>query len=173
MKDVIGYEGLYQLDEYGNIYSTPRKGTKGGRLPFIVDEYYEITLTKKAKSKRYNIHRLVALHYLENPNRLPMVNHKDGDKFNNHYSNLEWCDSSHNIKHAYDNGLMTPKRGSKNGMSKLTEEKVLAIRQYAKAHPTNYRSYLSEKYNVSKSNIKDIVTNRRNSWSHVCIHNSN
>jgi hypothetical protein len=53
------------------------------------------------------VHRLVALHYLPNPYEHPQVNHRDGDKKNNHVSNLEWCDPTGNIEHAFKTGLRT------------------------------------------------------------------
>ena len=59
-----------------------------------------------AKRKDYAVHRLVALAFIENPNNYDQINHKDGNKLNNHYSNLEWCTQSHNIKHAVDTGLL-------------------------------------------------------------------
>jgi hypothetical protein len=57
------------------------------------------------ENKRYFIHRLVAIHFVENPNKLPIVNHLDGNKLNNDYTNLEWCSRSDNDKHAYKLGL--------------------------------------------------------------------
>ena len=54
------------------------------------------------------IHRLVAIHFIPNPDNLPQVNHIDGNKLNNKLNNLEWCTDSDNKKHAYKTGLMTP-----------------------------------------------------------------
>lgn len=59
--------------------------------------YLKVSLTaKNGKIKQENIHRLVALAFIENPNNLPFVNHKDEDKHNNNVDNLEWCDAKYN-----------------------------------------------------------------------------
>jgi hypothetical protein len=75
------------------------------------------------------IHRMVAYCYCENPNDYKEVNHKDGNKMNNHYSNLEWCTRSQNAKHGVDLGLIPRMQGERNGHSKLTEKEVIQIRQ--------------------------------------------
>ncbi len=67
--------------------------------------YLQITLSINGVHKRYKVHRLVGLLFIPNPCCLPQINHKDGNKENNHYSNLEWCDAYHNNKHARETGL--------------------------------------------------------------------
>ncbi len=75
---------------------TPRENGKG---------YLRVHLSVNGRIKDYYIHRLVADAFIHNPENLPEVNHKDGDKGNNHIDNLEWCTRSENIRHAFDNGL--------------------------------------------------------------------
>lgn len=90
---------------------------------------------------KLSIHRQVALLYVPNPNNYPVVNHKDGNKQNNNYSNLEWTTSSGNSQHAFDMGLCKPvglgKFGKLNVRSKpvlqLTKEGVL-IREWESAN---------------------------------------
>jgi hypothetical protein len=67
--------------------------------------YLSIGMYNNHKQIRAYIHRLLAFEYIENPYNLPQVNHKDGNKLNNHLSNLEWVSCKSNIKHAYDSGL--------------------------------------------------------------------
>ena len=70
------------------------------------------------KGKIYGVHRLVAECFLDKHNGCDFVNHKDGCKTNNIVSNLEWCDRSHNQKHAYATGLQKAKRSKDNVLSK-------------------------------------------------------
>lgn len=69
-------------------------------------------------NKRYLIHRLVAMAFLPNPENKPQVNHIDGDKLNNHVSNLEWATSLENIRHAFSTGLNTPVQRNNKTRSK-------------------------------------------------------
>lgn len=165
---VKGYEGLYEIDREGNIYSIPRQGTKGGLIKSIVDEYIEVVLCKKCKHTRFNLHRIIAIHFIENPENYPQVNHIDGNKFNNAISNLEWCNNSQNQLHAIKLGLKVGCKGSENGNSKLTELEVLSIRQIAKERGRYYnRKELANRFNVSECTIKEIVNKRKNCWKNV------
>ncbi len=67
--------------------------------------YLQVTLYNNHKKCTVYPHRLVAEHFIPNPDNLPQVNHKDGNKDNCNSYNLEWCTASDNIKHAYSNGL--------------------------------------------------------------------
>ena len=105
-KDVVGYEGFYQVSNKGNVYSVARidsMGRKhGGRTlkpRYHKDGYLQVILCKNGIRKNKLIHRLVLEAFVENPNNLPEVNHLDEIKDNNELSNLEWCTSKHNSNH--------------------------------------------------------------------------
>lgn len=78
------------------------------------DGYFTVSLQlKDGKRMSFLVHRLVALTFVENQLNLPVVNHKDTNKQNNFYKNLEWCTISENTQHAYDNNLINHGRKKK------------------------------------------------------------
>lgn len=97
-KAVVGYEGLYEISSFGRVRSVPRKGTNGGiiRPSFSNSGYLQTHLFKNGKEKTFQVHRLVATHFIENVNNLPEVNHKDENKTNNCVWNLEFCTRTYN-----------------------------------------------------------------------------
>lgn len=110
-KDVIGYEGLYQVSNFGNVKSCRRtiirKNRSHGYNKYPVSEkvltpvnqgngYYRVRLQKGVDSKFKLVHRLVAEAFIPNPDNLPCVNHKDENPSNNSMNNLEWCSYYYN-----------------------------------------------------------------------------
>ena len=102
-KDIKGYEHKYQISNYGNVKSLDYHRTGESKLlsPVLKKTgYYQVNLYLNGQYCSKRIHKLVAEAFLENPDNLPVVNHIDGDKTNNHVSNLEWCTISHNTWYA-------------------------------------------------------------------------
>ena len=96
-KPIIGYENLYKINNYGKVLSLRSNKILKPNNNGI--GYFIIQLCKNGKRKNYLIHRLVAEHFLDNPNNLPEVNHKDEDKSNNFVNNLEWCKHKYNMNY--------------------------------------------------------------------------
>ena len=96
-KDIVGYEGLYQVSNLGTVKSLPKYcGVRwdNGRIlkPFTnKDGYLVITLSLNGKLKHFQVHRLVAEAFIPNPDNLHCINHKDLCVANNSVNNLEWC----------------------------------------------------------------------------------
>lgn len=165
-----GYENLYLISNYGTIKSVDKevknkngyRKIKGKILKPKIDKYgyYKIGLTKNKKQKFHTIHRLVAETFISNPNNYPIINHKDGNKQNNHTSNLEWCDYKQNILHAYKIGLKTGKScrhiGNKNPNKKLDEKEVLNIINDKKNNINIKESYFKYKEKISFSGFEQI-----------------
>lgn len=138
---IKGYEGLYEVSNFGNVRSLARKVyrrfswvmLKGKTLkPANIKGYRKVVLCKNGKSKLCAIHRLVAEAFIPNPSNLPQVNHKDENKANNTVSNLEWCTHSYNMNY----GTILDKKISKQGYKIRcveTGEVFQSIREAAKA----------------------------------------
>ena len=86
--DVIGYEGLYKINQFGEVLGVKHK--KILKQSKNRDGYYYVGLCKERKLKCFKIHRLICLHFLPNPNNLPMIDHLDKNKQNNSLENLRW-----------------------------------------------------------------------------------
>ena len=103
--DIEGYEGLYQISNFGNVRSFKGKKPRILRPSNPSSGYYYVQLCKNKKVKTHTIHRLVAIHFIHNPKNLPEVDHRDGNKSNNAAYNLEWVTRIENVQRAWENGL--------------------------------------------------------------------
>lgn len=110
-KDIIDYEGYYQISNLGNVRSVDRFDGVHDRQGVImkpklmVNGYLQVGLRKHSARKWFCVHRLVAIHFIENPDNKPQVNHIDGNKLNNTVENLEWVTEKENQNHATRLGL--------------------------------------------------------------------
>lgn len=171
-KDIPGYEGLYQISNLGNVKALSTRKMRGQYFqlrPEIIlkpsiknNGYLQVTLHNSIGHKKFiSVHCLVAICFIPNPKNKSTVNHKDGNKINNIYSNLEWATHKDQVEHADNMGLRNIK-GSKHKRSKLTDSQVLEIR--SRSLIQNLTS-LSEVFQVNKSCICKIVN--RQSWKHI------
>jgi hypothetical protein len=102
-KDVVGYEGYYQISNLGRVKSLPRTNSKYPETIlkqwYIRKGYLQCQLSVNNIKKAFYVHRLVAIAFIHNPDNLPYINHKDEIKSNNNASNLEWCTNIYNINY--------------------------------------------------------------------------
>lgn len=174
-KPVSDYEGYYEVSNYGNVRSVDRivkvknyyRPIRGRVLKHVLGNsgYLFVRLSKGNKVKQVDIHRLVALAFIANPNNYIQVNHKDENKLNNRVDNLEWCSASYNINY-----------GTRNERSSLKNSKP--INQYDKQGKliNTYSSILDAGKQFSSksafSNISKAVTGKYKSaygyvWKYV------
>lgn len=175
-KPVENYEDSYEISNQGRVKSLTRiiksKGTSFIRRGKILNvygsgrgNYYKVKLYNgDATFENIMVHRLVAQTFIPNPENYPQVNHIDCHTLNNYVENLEWCNNSMNIQHAYDNNLINFRKGVTHYKAKLTEEDVIDIRKLHETLPFSYE-YVMEKYNISKSVICAVI--KRRSWKHI------
>lgn len=124
---IIFFEGYYEVSNYGNVRSVPnplryRPNQKTGAIKQHISKfgYCQVTLTINGVRSLKRVNRLVAEVFLDNPDNLPCVNHKDGVKTNNMVGNLEWMTYSNNEQHSYDTlgkNISGHKKNFKNGIN--------------------------------------------------------
>lgn len=102
-KEVEGSIGKYKVSNHGRVWSNVSNREIG--LKPAKDGYYSVSVIYKYKRQTIGKHRLVALHFIPNPHKLPEVNHVVADKGNNRADNLEWCTHKGNMKHCSENRL--------------------------------------------------------------------
>ena len=163
-KDIKGFEGLYQISDYGRVKSLSRKCGRVIRKEKLLtihmtkDGYPKVRLQHGEEDKTARVHRLVAETFIPNPNGYETVNHIDGNKLNCHVSNLEWCNRSEQMYHAYKLGLKPSMMGTDNAQAKLTEEQVREIKRLYKPYDRNFSTVkLGEMFGVSNRVIGLIV----------------
>lgn len=108
MKDIKGFEGLYQISDEGRVYSAYSK--KYLKLRKDKDGYLLVNLYKDKKQYTKKVHRLVAEAFIDNPEGKKEVNHIDCQRDNNCVSNLEWMTHRDNVIYQAEQGHLFPNR---------------------------------------------------------------
>lgn len=155
---VISFEE-YQIDTDGNIYN---KNGSIKKYSLNRNGYCIVTFSIEGKLKSFGIHTLVAKQFIPNPNNLPQVNHKNGDKENNRVDNLEWCTAKENMRHAFD-VLHREPSGKKPiiGIDKHTDEVLYKFDSLADAG-----KYFSEggNYNYYRISVWRALNGKRKTY---------
>lgn len=149
-RDVPNYEGIYKVSSDGKVMSA--NGIRKAEMSQT--GYWRISLWNKGKEKHFFIHRLVAMAFIPNPNNYDLVNHIDGNKLNNNVENLEWCNLSQNVQHAYRTGLVHP----------ATTKVIQYTKDFVKVKEWNSIREACEELKLNHANIVTVCgqkTNRR------------
>jgi hypothetical protein len=173
---VAGWEGIYEVSESGRVRSLDRiiyrngfpSRVKGRERKPGVDRFgvRVITLNRTAEGKKVHhktgVHRLVAMAFLPAPDETRKhINHKDGRRRNNHFSNLEWVTPAENSRHAADHGLLP--RGERHGNSVL---KLAQVRFIKKALARGVQGLvLARRYEVDPGTISHIKRGLTWKWA--------
>lgn len=143
---VKGYEGLYKISNFGTVKSLSRlvtgKSKHGNPNSRILPEktkqhrldkygYPCLMLSKNGKKTHFTVHRLVATAFIPNPEKKAQINHIDGNKQNNHVSNLEWCTPQENVTHSVITGLKGTAKGKKRSYKVKQPARRKPVNQYS------------------------------------------
>lgn len=155
-RGVAGYEGLYQVSNFGRVKSF-HKGERILKPNQLEQGYLLVRLYHSGESRYVLVHRLVAEAFIPNPGGKPEVNHINGDKTDNHVENLEWATRTENVQHAFATGL-TKQNGEDNSCAKLTNEQARFIRE----NPDGLTcTELARMFGVGKTTISKIQRGTR------------
>jgi len=125
--------------------------------------YKMVSINRKGKSSPQRVHRLLAFTFILNENKLPHINHRDGNKLNNNLINLEWTNIMLNNQHGFKIGLIN-NTGEKNGMSKLRDYEALCIKVLLKRGKLSQHK-IAQMYGISRSCVGGIKLGRL--WKHI------
>lgn len=166
-KDIPNYDGMYQVSNFGRVRSRKRYGywlvlkrSKNG------NGYYNVCLFNGDEKKWLGVHRLVVDAFIGSIPDDMEVNHKDANKQNNLFSNLEIVTQTENSRHAQRNGLVDHARGERQGGSKLTTAQVIEIKS-ADCSVVGAQAKLAKKFGVRHTEISRIRGGTR--WKHIVV----
>lgn len=171
---IKGYEGWYRITKNGFVLSVSR-WRKGKAGSFAISKskvlkkninkngYETVILCKNSEIKGKLIHRLVYETFVGVIEKDKQINHKDGNKQNNHISNLESVSPKENMQHAWKTGLCKKRLGTELVFSKLNNKKIRKIRNMSENGVS--QKEIGNIFNVHQSNISYIIS--RKTWSHI------
>ncbi len=148
------YEDIYQVSDHGRI-----RGLKGLRASGDNGAGYRIMpLNRNGGQKMNYVHRLVAKHFIPNPDDLSQVNHKDGNKSNNHIDNLEWVSPSQNINDAHNKGQMVKRTREVKTLNIQTDDVIRAM--YLRYKQTGKVGETAREFGIPRTTLSSIVNKR-------------
>jgi hypothetical protein len=171
IKVIPGCDGRYSITESGTVISHLRNsGQKCGdnRINRNCDNGHGrlcvgLSIGRR-KRKTFRVHRLVCLAFHgQAPAGKNEVNHIDGNPKNNHFTNLEWCSRSENMRHAVKLGLANPNKGEDHYCARLSASDIPVIREMMDAgFPAEH---VGAMWGITGRHVADI--HRRDKWRHV------
>lgn len=179
-KDIAGYEGYYQVSSCGRIKSVERyiQDRFGMKAPYRIPEkilkpkrsqkgYLFVHLSVQGRAKPCRIHRLVAEHFIPNPQGLPTVNHKNEDKTDNRVENLEWCTQAYNNEYGTRTQRSQKSQPHRRAVRMLSKDGTLLRTFYtmksAARYIVNEIGDGAPSIKIANNNIRDVCYHCRHS----------
>ncbi len=155
---VKGFDEQYMVSNFGRVLNFKSNAILKQSTNY--KGYKVVSLLKDGKPKQKRVHRIVAKAFIGETDKkgADQINHKDGNKSNNHISNLEWCTPKENINHAIQTGLWNYEKGD----NKLNEEKVKEIRRLHSKGMTYEK--IAQQFNINKSTARRAGNGTTWSW---------
>ena len=162
-RGITGTKGLIEVSNEGRVRSWLGGSPRILKTQTDTKGYHRIRVTIERVKMSYKVHREVAKAFLDNPNTLPQVNHKDGDKANNAVTNLEWVTNQQNAHHAIDSGLWDSVFEASRRENERRKKPILAYRIDGEDPRTKYFDSISEaEREIGSRHICDVLKGKRN-----------
>jgi hypothetical protein len=172
-RDIKGYEGLYQISNLGRVKSVSKSVWNGYSFVKKTEKilkpgtdghgYLHVNLSRDSRQRTTKVHRLVAKHFIENPDKKYTVNHINGIKKDNRADNLEWSTQSENNKHAWDSGLR--KMSDEERIKKSSIRSKIVLDLFSGVYYNSAKEaaeYIGIKHSTLKSMLNGTNKNRTN-----------
>ncbi len=167
-RDVVGYEGSYQVSDHGHVRRHPSSPRPSGSVSpgramkqRVTRGYSRVGLRRDGVQREFQVHRLVLVSFVgEPPSPSAQCNHEDGVKTNNRVGNLEWCSAGENIRHAVSTGLKLPLVGDKHPNTRVSDDQVREMRELYRTTPLT-KTELGRRFGVGQQHASDIISGRR------------
>lgn len=161
-KEIPATKGFIEVSNQGRVRSLLRGTYRILKTQRDAKGYHRFSVTIEGEKRTYKLHREVAKAFIPNSNNLPQVNHKDGNKDNNHVANLEWITNIDNVHHAIENGLWDSVFEATRRENESRKKPIIAYRIDGPFPCTRYYESVSEaERDIGSRHISAVLKGKR------------
>ena len=161
-KPMTGTNGFIEVSNEGRVRSLLRGTPRVLKTQTDKKGYHRLRVTVEREKMSYKIHREVAKAFIPNPDNLPQVNHKDGNKSNNAVENLEWISNRDNAHHAIENGLWASVIEGSRRENESRKRPVIGYCTDQICESRRFESIREAERFVGSTHVVDVLKGRRN-----------